>query len=110
MLDNSVLSLFAGEKYALAEDPLPFQRAEQYEFVKRYEKDSLFRNARFLPLGLTFDRDITEEGVLETFPSEKPALLLHAVVLSSQSEGERHGLAQGSIVDLEHEYEKSLAG
>ena len=78
--------MFAGEKYALAEDPLPFQRAEQYEFVKRYQKDSLFRNARFLPLGLTFDRYITEDTFLKLSPSEKPALLLHAVVLSSQSD------------------------
>lgn len=103
LLNNSILSLFACEKYALAEDPLPFQRAVQYEFVKRYEKDYLFRNARFLPFGLTFDRYITEDTFLKLSGSEKPAVLLQAVVLSSENDGERHGLAHTSVSDLEQD-------
>jgi hypothetical protein len=93
--------LFACEKYALVDDPLPFQRALQYEFVKRYEKDFLFRNARFLPFGLTFDRYITEDTFLKLPANEKPVVLLHSVVLSDRSEGERQGLAQTSLSDLE---------
>jgi uncharacterized membrane protein YfhO len=103
LLNDSILSLFAGEKYALVDDPLPFQRTVQYEFVKRYEKDYLFRNARFLPFGLTFSRYITQDAFLSLPAREKPAVLLHAVVLSNQSEGERLGLAQTSLSDLEQD-------
>ena len=110
LLNDSILSLFACEKYALVDDPLPFQRALQYEFVKRYEKDFLFRNARFLPFGLTFDRYITEATFLKLPANEKPAVLLHSVVLSDGSEGEKQGLAQTSLSDLEqHARNFSLA-
>ena len=64
LLNEPILSLFACEKYALVDDPLPFQNAGQYEFVKRYEKGYLFRNAAFLPFGLTFDRYVTEDAFL----------------------------------------------
>jgi uncharacterized membrane protein YfhO len=101
LLNDSILSLFACEKYALVDNPLPFQRAVQYEFVKRYEKDYLFRNARFLPFGLTFDRYITEDAFLNLPAREKPAVLLHAVVLSNKSEAEMQGLTQTNLSDLE---------
>jgi uncharacterized membrane protein YfhO len=103
LLNDSILSLFACEKYALVDNPLPFQRAVQYEFVKRYEKDYLFRNARFLPFGLTFDRYVTEDAFLKLPPGEKPAVLLHAVVLSNESEGEKQGLTQTNLSDLEQD-------
>jgi uncharacterized membrane protein YfhO len=99
LLHDSILSLFACEKYALVDDPLPFQRAVQYEFVKQYKKDYLFRNARFLPFGLTFDRYITEDDFLNLPMGEKPAVLLHAVVLGNQSKG-KQGLAQWNLSDL----------
>ena len=47
-----------------------------------------FRNARFLPFGLTFDRYVTEDTFLKLPSAEKPAVLLHAVVLF---ETERRG-------------------
>ena len=103
LLNDSILSLFACEKYALADNPLPFQTAVQYEFVKRYEKDYLFRNARFLPFGLTFDRYITEDAFLKLPVGEKPAVLLHAVVLSNKNEGEKRGLTQTNLSDLERD-------
>ena len=101
LLDNSLLSLFAGEKYALVDDPQPFQMAQQYEFVKRYEKDFLFRNARFLPLGLGFDRYIPEDIFLRLPPSEKPVALLYVVVLSNKNEADKLGLTEASILDIE---------
>jgi uncharacterized membrane protein YfhO len=103
LLNDPILSLFAGEKYALVDDPLPFQRALQYEFVKRYKKDYLFRNARFLPFGLTFDRYITKDAFLNLPAGEKSAVLLHAVVLSNRSEGEKQGLTQTDVSDLEQD-------
>jgi uncharacterized membrane protein YfhO len=103
LLNNSLISLFACEKYALVDDPQPFQRAVQYEFVKRYEKDSLFRNARFLPFGLTFDRYITEDVFLKLPAAEKAAMVLHAVILSSEDEASKHGLSQTNLIDLEQE-------
>ena len=101
LLGDSLLSLFAGEKYALVDDPQPFQRALQYEFVKRYEKDFLFRNARFLPLGLAFNRYITQDAFLKLAPRDKSSALLHAVVLGSKSEGDSMGLTEADIVEIE---------
>jgi hypothetical protein len=107
LLNDPILSLFAGEKYALVDNPMPLQRAVQYEFVKRYDRDYLFRNARFLPLGLAFDRYISKDIFLKLFTREKPEALLRAVVLSNQSEGEKLGLSPIVLSDLEHEIRNS---
>jgi uncharacterized membrane protein YfhO len=107
LLNDSVLSLFAGEKYVLTDNPIPFQQAVQYEFVQRYGRAYLFRNARFLPLGLAFDRYIPKDVFLKLFPSEKPEALLRTVVLSDQSEGEKLGLAPIVLSDLEQEIRTS---
>jgi uncharacterized membrane protein YfhO len=103
LLNDPLLSMFAGEKYALVDNPLPFQRALQYEFVRQYGNDYLFRNARFLPLGLAFDRYITEEAFLKLPGSEKSGALLNVAVLSSKSEGEAAGLREANLTDLEQD-------
>jgi uncharacterized membrane protein YfhO len=103
LLNDPILSMFAGEKYALVDNPLPFQRALQYEFVRQYRRDYLFRNARFLPLGLAFDRYITEDAFLKLPGSEKSGALLNVVVLSKKSEGEATGLTQAILSDLEQD-------
>jgi Bacterial membrane protein YfhO len=107
LLDNSILSLFAGEKYALVENPRPWQRALQYEFVKRYEEDFLFRNARFLPLGLSFDRYILQDTFRKLDSLEKPEVLLRAVVLSNEADAEKLGLTPVAVPDLEQEIRRS---
>jgi uncharacterized membrane protein YfhO len=101
LLNDPILSMFAGEKYALVDNPLPFQRALQYEFVRQYEKDYLFRNARFLPLGLAFDRYITEEAFLRLPGGEKSGALLNVAVLSSKSEAEAAGLTEANLSDFD---------
>jgi len=101
LLNDPLLSMFAGEKYALVDNPLPFQRALQYEFVRPYGKDYLFRNARFLPLGLAFDRYITEDTFLKLPSGEKSGVLLNAVVLSSEGEGA--GLTEANLFDVEQD-------
>jgi uncharacterized membrane protein YfhO len=103
LLDDPILSLFAGEKYALVENPIPFQRALQYEFVKQYGRDYLFRNARFLPLGLSFNRYILDDIFLKLPPAEKAEVLLLAVVISNESDAEKLGLAPVILSDLEQE-------
>jgi uncharacterized membrane protein YfhO len=101
LLNDPILSMFAGEKYALVDNPLPFQRALQYEFVKQYEKDYLFRNARFLPLGLAFSSYITEDAFLKLPSAEKSGALLNVVVLSNKSE--EAGLTPADLSDLERD-------
>jgi uncharacterized membrane protein YfhO len=103
LLNDAALSLFGGEKYALVEDPMPYQRALQYEFVKRYEKGYLFRNARFLPFGLAFDHYLTEDAFHKLPGDEKSLVLLHVVVVSSESEGENLGLARANLSDVEQD-------
>jgi len=103
LLNDAALSLFGCEKYALVEDPMPYQRALQYEFVKRYEKGYLFRNARFLPFGLAFDRYLTEDAFHKLPGDEKSLLLLHVVVVSSESDGEKLGLAHANLSEVEQD-------
>jgi uncharacterized membrane protein YfhO len=107
LLNDSILSLFAAEKYVLTNDPIPWQRAVQYEFMKRYDKDHLFRNARFLPLGLTFDRYIPEDVFLKLPTAEKPQVLLRALVLSSKGDSDKLGLSEVDLSDLEQEIRMS---
>jgi uncharacterized membrane protein YfhO len=107
LLNDSTLSLFAGEKYVLTNAPIPWQRALQYEFVKRYDGDYLFRNARSLPLGLSFDRYLPEDVFLKLPTIEKPQVLLRAVVLSHKDDAEKLGLAPIAIPDLEQEIRMS---
>ena len=92
MIHQPVLSLFACEKYALVDEPGPFQTAAQYELLERYGKDYLFRNTLSLPLGLTFDSYLTEDSFLKLSPPEKATALLRAAVLANEKEAEKQGL------------------
>ncbi|HKP03126.1 MAG TPA: YfhO family protein [Chthoniobacterales bacterium] len=108
LLNDPMLSLFAGEKYALVEDPAPFQRAVQYELVRRYDRDYLFRNARFVPFGLTFHRYISPDAFLRFRSQEKPEVLLRVAVLSDNSEADKLGLVPANLSDLEDEIRNSV--
>ena len=99
LLHEPILSVFACEKYALVDNPLLLEGNMQYEFVRRYGEGYLFRNTHFLPLGLTFDRYVTEEAFLKLPGNEKPAVLLGAVVLSNEKEGEHQGLTKANLSD-----------
>jgi len=99
LLNNPLLSLFACEKYVLVDDPAAYQGAEAYEFLKHSETGDLFRNVQFLPLGLAFDRYITEEAFLKLPAAQKPEVLLEAVVLATESEGVKAGLTQRNAAD-----------
>jgi len=101
LMNDALLSLFACEKYALVDNPLPYQRALQYEFVKAYGNSYLFRNARSFPLGVTFDRYITEDAFRKLAPGEKSAVLLFVAVLSSEDEAKKYGLTPQDLADLE---------
>jgi uncharacterized membrane protein YfhO len=92
LLNDPVLSTFACEKYALVDDPVLYRTILQYQFVKRYGINYLFRNQLFLPLGLTFDRAITEKVFRQLPPKEKSEALLRVVVVSNQNEAKKHGL------------------
>ena len=103
LLGNFILSLFAGEKYALVPDPAGFQKAVSYEFVQRYGKDHLFRNKFFVPFGLTFDQYIPEELFRQLPTNQKQEVLLGVAVLSDKELAEKEGLRQVSIAELEQE-------
>ena len=103
LLNDPVLSTFAGEKYALVDDPVLYQTILQYEFVKRYGINYLFRNQLFLPLGLTFNRAMTEEEFRQLPPKEKSEALLRLVVVPNQNEAEKHGLSLHSVDEVKQE-------
>lgn len=107
LLNEPMLALFAGEKYALVENPIYLQRTPQYEFVQQYGKDYLFRNARFLPLGLSFDRYITEAEFRSLPKRAKPEVLLRALVLENESDAEKLGVTSINLSDLEQEVRSS---
>ena len=107
LLNDSMMSLFAGEKYVLTDQPGPWQRAPQYEFLQRYGPDYLFRNAYFVPLGLTFDRYLSEDDFRQLPTYAKAAVLLRTVVLQNPGDGERMGLSAITLEDLDQETRES---
>lgn len=96
------LSLFACEKYVLSDDPAPFRATPQYELVRQYGQDYLFRNQLFLPFGLTFDRYMAEDAFRELPGRTKLEALLGMVVLSTSS-GTEHGIMPMTVSELESE-------
>jgi uncharacterized membrane protein YfhO len=84
LVGHPLLSTFACEKYALTKNPVPFETAEQFEFIRRYGSIYLFRDNMHLPFGLVFDRYISEDVFLHLPSSAKPETLLRGIVLSEQ--------------------------
>ena len=107
LLNESTLSLFAGEKYALTREPAPYQRALQYELVRNYDDAFLFRNARSLPLGLSFDRYLREESFLNLPTSEKADVLLQTAVLAAEADPQKIGIVEATVADLEDELRRA---
>jgi hypothetical protein len=104
---NFILSMFAGEKYALLEDAQPFQSAPQYEVMRSYGNRQLVRNTLSLPLGLGFTRYISETEFLRLPPDGKEQVLLAVAVLDRDSAGAAEGLKQVSASELEREFTAS---
>lgn len=101
---NFILSMFAGEKYALVEDAEPFQKAGQYELIRSYGNSSLLRNALSLPLGLSFTRYLPEEEFLRLPRDAKEQVLLAVAVLDPAGLAAAQGLKRVSVSDLEREF------
>jgi uncharacterized membrane protein YfhO len=104
---NFLLSMFAGEKYALVEDPQPFQRVPQYEVMRSYGNRQLVRNTLSLPLGLGFTRYLPESEFLRLPPDGKEQVLLAVAVLEPASLGAVEGLKPVTASELEREFTAS---
>jgi hypothetical protein len=98
-----LLSTFACEKYVLTNNPVPFEAAEYYEFVRRYGNEYLFRNQLFLPLGLSFGYYITEDMFLQLPQWAKPLALLNAAVLSNKDAANEPGPSPLTMGDIKYQ-------
>jgi hypothetical protein len=97
LVGQPLLSTFACEKYVLTKTPVPFETAEQFEFMRRYGDIYLFRDKMGLPFGLAYDRYIPEDLFLHLPSRAKPEALLHGIVLSEQDAAHQSGLSQLSF-------------
>jgi uncharacterized membrane protein YfhO len=104
---NFILSMFAGEKYALVEDPQPFQSVPQYELMRTSGTRHLFRNTLSLPLGLSYTRYLPESEYLQLPQDGKEQVLLTVSVLEPASVGAVGGLQRVTASDLEKEFAAS---
>jgi uncharacterized membrane protein YfhO len=100
LVGQPLLSTFACEKYVLTKTPVPFETAEQFEFIRRYGDIYLFHDKMGLPFGLAFDRYIPEDVFLHLPSRAKPEALLHGVVLSEQDAAHQSGLSQLTFDEL----------
>jgi uncharacterized membrane protein YfhO len=100
LVGQPLLATFACEKYVLTKSPVPFETADQFEFMRRYGNIYLFRDKMDLPFGLAFDRYIPEDLFLHLPSRAKPEALLHGVVLSEQDAAYQSGLSQLSFDEL----------
>jgi len=98
---NFMPSLFAAERYALVENPEPFQKAAQYELIRMYGNSSLFRNAFSLPLGLTFDRYLPEKEFFQLPRDGKEQVILGAAILDSNTAETVAGIKAITVSELE---------
>lgn len=98
---HRLLSAFACEKYVLTKNPVPFETAGYYELVRKYGTDAyLLRNHLFLPLGLSFDRYITDNTLSQVPAQAKALAVLHAIVVPDQQTGDQAGLTLLSMDEL----------
>ena len=104
---NFILSMFASEKYALVEDPQPFQSRAQYELMRSSGSRHLFRNTLSLPLGLGFTRYLPENEFLQLPRDGKEQVLLAVAVLDPASLAAVEGLKPVSASELEKEFAAS---
>jgi uncharacterized membrane protein YfhO len=104
---NFILSMLAGEKYALVEDPQSFQSASQYELMRSYGNRYLFRNTLSLPLGLSYTRYLPESEFLQLPRDGKEKVLLAVAVLDPANLGAVEGLKPVTASDLEKEFTAS---
>jgi hypothetical protein len=107
LLNDPMLALFAAEKYAVVEDPAFLRELPQYEFIRQHGRDYLFRNALFLPLGLSFDRYISEDTFRTIVKRQKADVLLNALVVSNEAEAEKFGLKPIDLSELAQAIETS---
>jgi hypothetical protein len=107
LIGHPLLSTFACEKYVIANDPVPYQMTDPYEFMKRYNNVYVFRNRLFLPLGLTFSRYLPEQVFLQLPSSVKPGALLCAVVFLDRNIAEKQGLSELTLDELKQQLNES---
>lgn len=98
---NFIPAIFGGEKYALVEDPEPFQKVSQYELIQRYGNYHLFRNQLSLPLGLTFTRYLPQGQFLQLTRDAKEQYLLATVILEPNEQAKVPGLKRISVAEVE---------
>jgi len=103
LVGHPLLSTFACEKYVLTKNPVVFETADYYEFVRRFGNIYLFRNQLFLPFGLIFSHYIPEDMFLQLPTWAKPEALLHAVVLSEQNAAHKPELSQLTLDELKYQ-------
>jgi Bacterial membrane protein YfhO len=107
LVGHPLLETFACEKYVFTPDPVPFEKGGPYELVRTYGNISLLRNKFFLPLGLTFTRQISENEFLQLSPLAKQQALLHVAVISSESSGSSEILPRIDLDQLKQEMSES---
>ncbi len=100
LVGHPLLSTFACEKYVITTNPVVFETAEYYEFVRRFGNIYLFRNQQFLPFGLIFSHYIPEDMFLQLPSWAKPQALLHAVVLLERNAAYKQEVSQLTLDEL----------
>ena len=103
LVGHPLLSTFACEKYVITTNPVVFETADYYEFVRRFGNIYLFRNQLFLPFGLIFRHYIPEDMFLQLPSGAKPQALLHAVVVSEQNAADKPELSQLTLDELKQQ-------
>lgn len=104
---NFLPMAFAGEQFALVDDPEPFLQRWQYDLVRTYGRSHLFRNYSALPFGLTFTRYLPETEFLQLSRDAKEQLLLEAAVLDDATAAGLEGIAKAKAADLQADFAAS---
>ena len=91
--NSPLLQTFAGEKYVLTKNPVPFQALAgfRYTIINRFEDVYVLENGLALPFGLAYTEYLPEQAFLDLPISMRPVSLFCAVVLP-RNEANKCGL------------------
>jgi Bacterial membrane protein YfhO len=98
-----LLLSFACEKYVITSNPVSFQVAKEYEFVRRYNDIYLFRNNLSLPLGVVLTQSVAEDSFFQLASGDKAKALLQAVILPNKDAIDQSGLSTLSLEQLQQQ-------
>jgi len=95
--DNYIIQSFLGGKYLISNEKIT---QEGYQFVSMKNNYYVYENLNALPLGIIYDKFITNVDLNQLSPTEKEISLFKAIILDS-SQNPKSGITKLSLNEIQ---------